>query len=189
MFLDVVIAVCAAFAASGVVYGLIRLTRRKPPKWVVPVVSAIAIVGVTAHLRYDWQHRAANLLPEGFVVVERLKESSMIEPWSLIEPVVTSLVAVDATTAKHNEAHPEMVMVDLVMMRRADDTLVVPHIVDCANRKVSPLPPEPTFDGEGLPQDVTWRDGAPAPLFTAVCVPAAAPAPVPAQDAAPDTAS
>lgn len=174
MFLDVVIAVCAAFAASGVVYGTIRLLRRKPPKWVVPVVSAIAIVGVTAHLRYDWQHRAAGLLPEGFTVVERLEESSLFEPWSLVEPVVTTLVAVDAATAKRNQAHPEMVMVDLVMLRRADDTLVVPHIVDCAKRQVAPLPAQPAFDAEGLPLEAEWRGGAPDPLFAAVC--SAAPA-------------
>ncbi|MGC2855540.1 hypothetical protein ACM64Y_08695 [Novispirillum sp. DQ9] len=169
MLLDVLIAVCAAFAASGVVYGGLRLLRIKPPKWVVPVVSAIAIVGVTAHLRYDWQNRAADLLPDSFVVVERLSESTLLEPWSLIHPVVTSLVAVDGAATKRNQAHPEMVMVDLVMLRRADDTVVVPHIVDCQKREVSPLPAQPTFDADGLPLDVTWRKGAPEALFTAAC--------------------
>ncbi|KJS36694.1 MAG: hypothetical protein VR70_13755 [Rhodospirillaceae bacterium BRH_c57] len=169
MFLDVVIAVCAAFAGSGIVYALFRLFRRKPPKWVVPVVAAIAIVGVTAHLRYDWEHRSASLLPADFVVVERLSTSTIFEPWSLIQPVVTSLLAVDTMSAKRNQARPEMVMVDLVMLRRADDTLIIRHVVDCAAKRVAPMPAEPAFDADGLPTNATWREGAPDALFTAVC--------------------
>ncbi|MFA7431263.1 MAG: hypothetical protein WCZ23_13980, partial [Rhodospirillaceae bacterium] len=126
MLMDVVIAACAAFAAGGLAYGLFRVFKRTPPKWVVPVVASIAIVAVTAHLRYDWVNRASILLPKDIVVVERLPESSVFEPWSLIHPVVTSLVAVDTATAKRNEAHPEMILVDLVMLRRASDTLVIP---------------------------------------------------------------
>lgn len=169
MLLDVLIAVCAAFAASGIVYATFRLLRSKPPKWVLPVVSAVAIVAVTAHLRYDWQHRAVALLPEDFTVVERLTESSIFEPWSLVEPVVTSVVAVDTASAKRNQAHPHLVLVDLVLLRRADDTLVVPHIVDCSARRLSPLPANPTFGDDGLPTQVNWRTGAPDEIFAATC--------------------
>ncbi|WP_142847931.1 hypothetical protein [Telmatospirillum sp. J64-1] len=169
MFIDVVVAVCVAFTACGIVFALFHLIRVQRPRWLMPVVAAVAIIGVTAHLRYDWQDRTAALLPERMVVVEKMTSSTFLEPWSLVQPVVTGLVAVDTVTVKRNAAHPDMLMVDLVVLRRADDTVVVPHMVDCAGRRVAPLPAAPTFGSDGLPMDLSWRSGAPESLFTAAC--------------------
>jgi hypothetical protein len=33
------------------------------------------------------------------------------------------------------------------------------------------MPADPTFDADGLPQDVNWREGAPDALFAAACKP------------------
>lgn len=169
MLLDVVIAACAAFAASGVVMLVFRLFGRKAPRWTTPVVASVAIVGVTAYLRYDWVDRTIELLPPEFVVVERLTTSTLFEPWSLVQPVVSSMVAVDGGSIKRNPKHPELVLVDLVMLRRDDDTMVIHHIVDCAGRRAAPLPPEPDFGADGLPVDPQWTETAPDALFAAVC--------------------
>lgn len=169
MLLDVVVAVCAAFAAAGVLYGLFRLIGRRPPKWLIPTVAAIAIVGVTAYQRYDWHNRVIALLPSEMVVVETLTTEVWVEPWSLIEPVTSSVLVVDTATLRRNDAHPGMALVDLVLLSRDKDTTVIRHLVDCPRRRVAPLPAETTFGGGGLPEAPDWRSGAPDPLFEAVC--------------------
>lgn len=169
MLLDVVIAICAAFAAGGVIFGLFRLIGRKPPKWLIPTVAAIAIVGVTAYQRYDWHNRVIALLPPEMVVIETLSTEVWVEPWSLVEPVVSSVLVADTASAKRNANHPALVLVDLVMLSRDDDTAVIPHLVDCARERVAPLPAQATFTEDGLPDAPDWRTGAPAALFEALC--------------------
>ncbi len=172
MLLDVLIAVCAAFAVGGVVYGAFRLVRVRPPKWVIPAVAAAAIIGVTAYQRYDWNDRVAAMLAQDapdMVIVERLRTAVWVEPWSLIEPVISSVVAVDRASIRRNPAHPGLVMVDLVLISRDDDTRVIRHLVDCPVRRLAPLPTEAVFTGDGLPEGLDWREGAPEDLFAAAC--------------------
>lgn len=172
MLLDVLIAVCAAFAASGVVYGAFRLIRVKPPKWLIPAVAAVAIIGVTAYQRYDWHNRVSAMLAQDapeMVIVERLRTTVWVEPWSLVEPVISSLVAVDTASIRRNPAHPGLVLVDLVLISRDDDTRIVRHLVDCAARRLAPLPADAVFSDDGLPDGLDWREGAPDRLFEAAC--------------------
>lgn len=169
MLLDVVVAACAAFAASGVIYAGFRLFRSKPPKWLIPTVAAVAVVGVTAYQRYDWHNRVIALLPPEMVVVETLTTRVWVEPWSLVQPVVSSVVVVDRGSLRRNPDHPGLALVDLIMMSRDDDTAVIRHLVDCPRSRLAPLPADTTFSGDGLPDTLDWRTGAPDVLFAAAC--------------------
>jgi hypothetical protein len=170
MLLDVVIAACAALAAAGTVYGTVRLLGVRPPKWVVPAVAAAAVLGVTAYQRYDWHNQVAARLPAGdMVVVEEVESSLWLEPWSLVAPVISSVVVLDRASVRRHPAHPGMVMADLFLVRRDDDTAVIRHLVDCAGRRVAPLPAEAVFTADGLPASLDWRDDGPEALFAAAC--------------------
>lgn len=169
MLLDVVIGACAALAAAGVLLAVSKLFRIRISRSIIMGVAAIAIFGVTAALRYQWADRTAALLPPEMVVVERLTFSNPIEPWSLVQPVTDRLVVVDTGSVLRSAAHPGMVLVDVLLVRRDGETLVARHLVDCTGRRDAVVPPDADLSGGDLPQGLTWADDAPAGLYTAAC--------------------
>lgn len=172
MFIDVLIAACAAFAAAGILLAVFKLTGRKAPRTLLMAVAAVAIVGVTATLRYQWADNTEKLLPPEMVVIERLTFSNLIEPWSVVHPVTDRLVVLDRGSILRNAAHPDMVMVDVLLVDRAADTMVARHLVDCRNRRDAVVPPDADLSGETLPGDLTWGSDAPAALYDLACKPA-----------------
>ncbi|MCA1974491.1 MAG: hypothetical protein LDL44_16780 [Caenispirillum sp.] len=172
MLLDVVIAACAAFAAAGVFMAAFRLTGRKAPRTLVMAVAAVAIVGVTAYLRYQWAANTEKLLPPQMVVIERLTFSNLIEPWSAIHPVTDRLVVLDRGSILRNPAHPDMVMVDVLLLDRMADTIVGRHLVDCAGRRNAMVPADADLSADQLPEGLQWGSDAPAALYDLACKPA-----------------
>lgn len=172
MFLDVIIAACAALAASGILMATFKLMRRKAPRNLIMAVAAIAIIGITAALRYQWADNTEQLLPPEMVVIERLTFSNPIEPWSLVHPVTDRLVVVDRGSIRRNPAHPGMVMVDVLLVDRAQDTMLARHLVDCEGRRDAVVPPDADLAGDALPADLRWGTDAPAALYDLACKPA-----------------
>ncbi len=171
MLFDLLIAACGALAAVGVALVGVRLLGRKAPRWVVPVAAALGMVGVTAAVRYQWAGHAESLLPPGMVVLERLRETSPLEPWSYLRPMVTALVVADGAGLRRNPAHPGKVLADVLLVRRGEPTLVARHLVDCGTRKDAVLPPG--WDGEAPLPPLDWSSGGPAGLADLACRPPA----------------
>lgn len=177
MFLDVVIAACAALAAVGLVMAGFKLFRASPPRWMMAAVAALAIIAVTAAVRYQWADRTAGLLPPHMVVVERLEEKTLLEPWSLVQPVATELVVADSASIKRNPAHPGMAMIDILLLRRDAETLIQRHLVDCAGKRDAVVTMGAGYGPDGLPAGLEWVEGGPAKLFETACAQERAEAP------------
>ncbi len=171
MLLDVVIAACAALASVGVVMAGFRLTGRKAPRNLLMALAAVAIVGVTATLRYQWASNTEQLLPPEMVVIERLTFTNPIEPWSVIHPVTDRLVVLDRGSLRRHAAHPDMVMVDVLLVRRDHDTLIARHVVDCRARRDAVMPGDADLAAGDLPTDLRWASDAPPALYDISCQP------------------
>ncbi|GAA0580164.1 hypothetical protein [Caenispirillum bisanense] len=171
MLLDVVIAACAALASVGVVMAGFRLTGRKAPRNLLMALAAVAIVGVTATLRYQWASNTEQLLPPEMVVIERLTFSNLIEPWSVVHPVTSRLVVVDRASLRRHAAHPGFSMVDVLLVQRDADTLVARHLIDCRNRRDAVMPADADLTADDLPGDLRWGGDAPAALYDVACQP------------------
>lgn len=169
MLLDVLIAACAALAALGVMLICFKALRAAPPRWLGPIVAAVAVVAVTATLRYQWAGRMEAMLPKEMAVVERLATRSPFEPWSYVKPVVTTLVLADRGSARTNPAHADLVLINVLIVRRADDTRVTRHLVDCAGRREAVFPADAPFTSDGLPEDLTWAADTPPALIDTAC--------------------
>lgn len=171
MLLDLLIAACGALAAVGVALLGARLLGRGRPRWLVPVAAAVGMVGVTAGVRYQWAGHAASLLPPGMVVLQRLHEASPLEPWSYLRPMATALVVADGASLRRNPAYPGKVLVDVLLVRRGEPTLVARHMVDCATRRDAVLPP--AWDGEAPLPVLDFAPDGPPGLADLACAPAA----------------
>ncbi|MEQ8967664.1 MAG: hypothetical protein RID91_17755 [Azospirillaceae bacterium] len=172
MFLDLVIAVCAGFAAAGPVLLVYRLLRRKPSLGVVLGVAAVAIMVVATVQRYGWADQAAARLPPEMVVIDRLTVRDPFQPLSYIVPVVDRLVVADTASRRTSPAHPDMVAMEVVLVRKGRETLVARHLVDCAERATTQLPADTRLGPGPLPDGLAWFGGVPDGLFEAACPPA-----------------
>ncbi len=169
MLLDLVIAACAALAFLGIARLPFALLRRRPPRWLGPVAAGLGVIVVTAALRYQWAGRTEALLPPEMRVVERLKTSTPFEPWSYAVPITTALVVADGGSARRNPAHPSLVMLDVLLIRRDADTLVARHLVDCGLRRDGVVPAGASLAGDTLPAGIVWAETSPPALVSAAC--------------------
>lgn len=171
MLIEIAAAVVGAFAGAGLYLGLMRLIGRRPPRWSVLGVAAVAMIAVVSAIRYGWGDWAESQLPERMIVVDRVRSSDPIQPWTLVWPMTQGLLAVDRASLARHPAHPGIVAVDLVLARRGTETVVFPHLVDCAAdpRRTARLPAGAALDEGPLPDGLDWSTEAPAALFETTC--------------------
>lgn len=170
MLFEIVTVISVAFATAGVVMLAFRLVRRRAPRTLVIALAAVAMLAYTAWNRHGWGERTIAALPDTIRVVERIPYSGWLEPWTLIEPRIGSLVAIDDSRTLRHPAHPGVAIVTLLHIEPYADTLALRQIVDCNGHRRAVLDSEPEFGDGDLPTDIRWIDGGqPAYLFAAVC--------------------
>lgn len=179
MLFDIVTVVSVAFATAGVVMIAFRLIGRRAPKTLIIALAAVAMVAFTAWNRQGWGERTAARLPDTIRVIEKVTYSSWLEPWTLVEPRIGAMVAIDDSQTLHHPAHPGVVIVTLLHIEPHADTLYMLQIVDCNQGRRAVLDKVPEFSEGAMPTGIDWIEGGqPAYLFDAVCnrpAPGAAP--------------
>lgn len=171
MLIEIAAAVVGAFAGAGLYLGLMRLLGRRPPRWSVLGVAALAMIVVVSSIRYGWGDWAESQLPERMVVIDRVRSSDPFQPWTLVWPMTEGLLAVDRASLARHPAHPGISAVDLVLARRGAGTVVFRHLVDCQAdpRRTARLPAGAALGDGPLPDGLDWSDVAPAGLFETTC--------------------
>jgi hypothetical protein len=69
MALELVAAIVAGVALSGIAMILRRLSGGRLPKWIVSVAAGAGLIGFTIWSEYDWFSSVSAELPEGVPVV------------------------------------------------------------------------------------------------------------------------
>lgn len=77
MFLELIATFIAGFAAAGVMMLVNRMSGGRLPRWLVPVVAGLAMIGTTIASEYNWFDRTRGTLPNGFEVVTFVETSAL----------------------------------------------------------------------------------------------------------------
>lgn len=96
-------ALFAALGAAGVAQILRVATRRKLPKWIIPIAAGIGLLGYQIQYEYSWFEHKQALLPAGSEVVESTGTTFFWRPWTYAWPMVTSFAVVDRANARYVE--------------------------------------------------------------------------------------
>lgn len=91
LFAVLIMAVCM----GGMAFGLIKLSRNRLPKWLIPAFAATGMLGYLAYYDYDWYGFKRSQLPEGSTVIRENREASFFRPWSYLYPSVSSFTMLD----------------------------------------------------------------------------------------------
>ncbi len=140
MFLELIAAFAAAFAAAGFALGLNRLTGGRLPRWAMPVAAGAALLGYAIWSEYSWFGRVAGGLPEGVEVTFTNRAEAIWRPWTFAAPFVDRFVALDTVSIRTNPDVPHQRVADLYFFGRWAARRGVEVVIDCREGVVAPLP-------------------------------------------------
>ncbi|MEM6739806.1 MAG: hypothetical protein AAF646_06795 [Pseudomonadota bacterium] len=155
MFLELIAAFAASFAAAGLVMLLNLMTVGRLPKWLMPAAAGAALFGYAVWSEYSWYDRVAGELPRGVDVTFVNEARVMWKPWTFAAPYVNRFVALDTLSIRTNAAVPHQRVMDVYFYGRWSRRTGIEIVVDCAAGAVAPLP-SATLDDNGAATDAAW---------------------------------
>ena len=170
MLWELIATVCAGLAGAGIALFIRKLTLKKVPKWFVPTLAGLGMIGFQIQSEYSWYSHQASLLPSGVVVVKTVEETAPWRPWSFFYPQTTRFIAADINNAAQNKFNQDVYLVDLYFFERRLTAKRVTQVIHCsANARANftshlNIPPGNTTSSEEwhpLPSN--------DPLLTAIC--------------------
>ncbi len=155
MFIELIAAFAAAFAAAGVIMLVNMMTGGRLPKWSMPAAAGAALLGYAVWSEYSWFDRVASELPDGVSVTFSNQASAIWKPWTFLVPYVDRFVAVDALSIRTNDAVPHQRLIDVYFYGRWSRRTGVEVIVDCTEGVMAPLP-SAELDESGAAVRAAW---------------------------------
>lgn len=157
MFFELIATVFAGIACAGVVLLLNIAVGRRLPKWLVPIVAGVGMIGMTISNEYTWFERTAERLPDGIEIAMTVEEQSWMRPWTQLWPYTKRFVAVDTATARSNERLPDQRLADLYFFGRWSPVNKTPMLFNCAVAESALLIDGATFAPDGSVGDADWQ--------------------------------
>jgi hypothetical protein len=153
-----------------------RALRRPLPRRVLPLVTGGAMLAFAVWSDYAWWWRTRAALPSGIEVIDTLPGRTLWRPWTFIYPSIGRMVAVDRAGVRTNPEHPDVRLVDVVLLERWMPAKRAPRLVDCAAARIANADDPAAFAADGLPAVEAWSPmRRESPLYAALCASAAAP--------------
>ena len=100
MFWHLIAAIIAGVAGAGIGLLLRSLTRKRVPKWIIPVCAGVGMLSYTIHYEYTWFETKEARLPEGTVVVSSEEGEMLWRPWTMLYPMPLSYTVLDQASAQ-----------------------------------------------------------------------------------------
>ncbi|WP_129141246.1 hypothetical protein [Modicisalibacter coralii] len=168
MVWQLIAAIFAGLGAAGIGLILRQLSGRRLPRWIVPALGGLGILGYQIHYEYTWFDHKQAQLPASATVVDRHTERMPWRPWTYIAPLTTAFDVVDRGNLVTRSAGEDRV-VEFILYhferQPADRVSHHPYLLNCDAREIVPL-----AEQDGRPRYPELRRvESSAPLFQAVC--------------------
>jgi hypothetical protein len=141
--------------AGGLTMLVFRLFGRRAPRWLLPTVAGVVMLGFHILMEQTWFDRIAAQLSGRIEVVETIERRVWWQPWTFVSPQTVRFMAVD--TASVEEVGPNVVQVDLWLVDRFQGSNQVSQVYDCDEPRRVDLIGESGFDADSA----DWRPVAP----------------------------
>ena len=100
MFWHLIAAIVAAVAGAGIALLLRSLTRKRLPKWIIPVFAGLGMLAYTVNYEYTWFESTQARLPAGSLVVSSEKGGMLWRPWTMMYPMPLAYTVLDEANAQ-----------------------------------------------------------------------------------------
>ncbi|WP_135076538.1 hypothetical protein [Terasakiella sp. SH-1] len=153
---DIIIAISLVFVVCGPIWAICRYLRVDLPKFILPMLAGVTLLGFNAYMRYTWGDRTAEAFPPEVVVLKEYRHSNLFEPWTFLWPRVSHLIAADTTQTRTNANYPDVIMGSTVMMQEHQDTTEMSVLVNCKEGLVAVLPTNMVAQGQNPIETAQW---------------------------------
>lgn len=140
--------IAAAFAglgAAGIGLLLRVLSRRRLPRWIVPVCAALGMLGYQIHHEYTWFDHKRAQLPDSTRVVSTEQTPAFWRPWTYLVPLTTGFTVVDRDNLMRSRANDQLVFEFILYrfeMANADRVSHQTYVLNCSEQDLVPLTDE-----------------------------------------------
>lgn len=154
-----VLAACVAF--------IVRRLYGVNARFLIPLSAGAGMLGFTVWNDYTWYGRNVAGLPDTVQVARAIEKSWVVQPWTLIAPVVTRFQAVNRASVARNAAAPEVARATVYLVARFQPTFETVQLFDCARGRRADAADAPE---SGTPPERAWVTvGLDDPLLSLVC--------------------
>lgn len=181
MILHLIAAVFAGLGAAGIALFIRLITRKKAPKWIIPVFAGLGILGYQIQHEYMWFDQKKHQLPEyswyeeheaklpSSITIIDIEHGSMFwRPWTYFFPMITAFSMVDRDNIVMNQSDGERIAEYRLYRVEKQAQDYVSHqvwLMNCETRETLPLESETQEPRFHAMRQLKIE----APLYQAVC--------------------
>lgn len=134
----------SGLGAAGIALAIRAVTRKKAPKWLIPVFAGAGMLGFLIYSEYIWFDLKQSQLPDGVVIVGTETEGIFWRPLTFIAPYVTAFTAVDTQSIERSDDNTDVVSFTLYRFEQklTESVSHRVHILHCRNRELVQLDPQ-----------------------------------------------
>lgn len=170
MFLELVATFVAGLAAAGLTMVIVRSSRGRLPRWLIPVAGGAGMLAATISSEYGWFERTKGTLPPEFAVVSSVESKAFYRPWTYPFPFVDRFVAVDTASVSRNPAVPDQRLADVFFYKRWSPINKLSVLTDCIGLRRAPMTEGVTLNDDGTVTGAQWRTvGSDDSLVAKIC--------------------
>lgn len=152
MFWNLVATFIAGFGAAGIALTIRSLTRKRAPRWLIPVFAGAGMLGYQVYLEYTWFDHKQSQLPAAAEVVSTEQQKIAWRPWSYLAPQVTSFTVLDVDSIRRERGTEGIARFYLhrferIVMDRVSSQV---YLLNCDSRELVPLSAAGTPDVNAL---------------------------------------
>jgi len=156
MIFELLSTLSAGLCAAGLVYLVFKTVQRKPPRFLVPMAAGVSMILLNAYLEYSWFDRSKDALGDKVVILQEVRDRSILRPWSFLYASVNRFKAMDGRMVHRNPADKSLVMTSVLLRQRYFDPVSITVVVNCETGMQADLTRDVHFDDKGLPVDANW---------------------------------
>lgn len=131
MTFELLAVIVAAFFGAGIGLMLQWLSGRRLPRWIVPALAALAMLGVAIFNEYNWFARLRGGLPEGVVIARTVPARVPWRPWTLLWPLTEEAWLVDTRRSLRHPADESLVITQVWRFARWQGSREAMVAFDC----------------------------------------------------------
>ena len=170
MFWSLLTALVAGFAGAGVGLALRHMSGKRLNLGIIPVCAGLAMIVATVATEYQWAPNVQRTMAPDLVIIAEREQQSWYQPWTYFTPWVRGFIGYSPSETVETAEGSGIHVVQTRIQERWQPEVVRPVLVECEGWRRADLTPETSFDDDGQPIDVTWRDGAEEdPILSVVC--------------------
>lgn len=162
------VGVLAAGLGAGGIAALLRaITRKRLPRWILPVFAGAGMMGYQVLYEYTWFEHRQTQLPPDTIVIDTYQHGSPWRPWTYVFPMTTGFTIVDTGNLRRSvRGEDDVVQFYLYRFEKqhVDTVMSQVFLLNCSSRELLDM-----RDGQ-VNDDMRLRRLEPAnPLYSALC--------------------